>query len=217
MVRSLARGRSAVKPGSKRQPEPWRPRLRFGLVAIGLALAVPVAAQDDSPWAKGRQWMSIRLGYAKSAVEGAADGNIGGGFGYSRFLNSKWAIGALVDLNLLGKFGGAAEIESPWMIEIARHYRWPTAMRPFLAVGTGAYYHKFYRTGADAAVVRPGFHLAFGTHAGISNRALVGLDVRMNVVDLDKQANPVFGGQTSGDPSSRAVHWSAKGNLSLAF
>ena len=33
--------------------------------------ASPVMAQDVDPWAKGKQWLSVRAGYARSAAAGA--------------------------------------------------------------------------------------------------------------------------------------------------
>jgi hypothetical protein len=195
---------------------PW-PALvtALGLAALGTAFAVPASAQVE-PWGKDRQWISIRAGYAKSSVEGAADGNVGGGFAFTRFLNSKWAVRALAELNLLGKFGGAAEIESPWLFEASRHYRWPTTVRPFLGLGAGAYFHKFYRTGADVASVRPGVHVTGGLHTPLSDSGVLGFDVRLSVVDLDKSRDPVFGPR-SGDAGDRAAHWSAKLDWAWAF
>ena len=40
-----------------------------------------------------------QLATLRTTVEGAADGNFGGGLGYTRFLSSKWAVGALAELN----------------------------------------------------------------------------------------------------------------------
>src|SRR5947207_2318962 len=100
----------------------------FACMCVTPALAASAATGDSINWSRGRQWLTIRAGYAKSQAPGAANGNVGAGIGYSRFLTRRWAVGAYVHDDLLGKFGGgASEIEIPFTVEVVRHTRWGTA------------------------------------------------------------------------------------------
>ena len=189
---------------------------------LGCSMVALVAsaafAQDSDPWSKGRQWLSVRFGYARSSAEAAADGNIGFGFGYQRFRDSKWAYGAHAHFDVLGRFGDAAEIEVPWTVELTRHFKWNTALRPYAGLGVGMYYNKISGTGADHAGVTGGFYLGGGANTPISEHGLLGLDIRMSLVNPEEQLNPVFGNQAvTGDSQSRVVHWSAKINYAWAF
>lgn len=187
-----------------------------GLMGIGFVSSARAA--DVKPWSAKTQWVSLRFGYAKSAAVGAADGNVGYGFGYTRFRNSNWAFGAHAEINVLGRYGRARELEIPWTFEVTRHYKWNTPLRPYLGVGAGAYYHQISGTGSDATTVLPGGYLAWGLNAPVSDRGLLGFDVRANSVRATAQDNPVFGGAvTANKPQSRVVHWSAKVGYSWAF
>jgi hypothetical protein len=180
--------------------------------------AAPAEAQDLDPWVKGRQWLSVRAGYARSAAEGAADGSVGFGFGYTRFRNSKWSYAAHAQVDLLGRFGDAYEIASPWTVEVARHYHWPTAMRPYVGLGAGGYYLKQVGTGDDGASVKPAYHVMAGTNTMVSPHGLVGFDVRASLVEVTRPLDPVFGGEaTAGKEQSRAFHWSAKVTYAWAY
>lgn len=175
------------------------------VLLVGLVTAAPAFAQ--SPWQKNAEWISIRAGYAKSTVEGSPDGNIGAGFGYTRFRNSKWSYGAFAHFELLGRFRRAAEIEVPWTIELVRHYRLPTTVRPYLGVGGGAFWHTVYRTGQDASDIRPGGYLTMGANTPVSDHSLLGLDVRVVVEGNAQSVNPVFR-----NDKSNASRWSVKLN-----
>jgi hypothetical protein len=185
------------------------------LLALG---AAPLHAELRDPWAKGTEWISFRAGYAKSSAAGAADGNVGAGFGYARFRNSQWSYGAQAAIDVLGRYGGATEIESPWTFELLRHYRWRTPARPYLGFGAGAYFHTITGTSDNRATVMPGYYLTGGLTSRISDHGLFGFDVRASMVELDQQKNPVFGGEaTLGERQKRAAHWSAKITYAWAF
>ena len=188
---------------------------------LGTLVASRASAETD-PWAKHAQWMSVRAGYAKSTAEGSADGSVGLGFGYTRFLNSRWAASAHGHLELLGKYLGAAEIEIPWTAEITRHSRWGLAFRPYLGLGAGVFYHKFYRTGGDAASVRPGGYVVAGANTPIADRTLLGLDVRMIFESSEGGSNPVFGvvpkdGSSTIPEIKDGSRWSVKLNYARVF
>jgi hypothetical protein len=179
------------------------------LVLAGVGAPITVRAEPLDPWGEGRQWFSFRAGYAKSTVKESGDGNVGAGFGFTRVGKGLWSVGGFAHLELLGRFAGSAEIEIPATLEVARHSAWKSGVRPYLGFGGGAFYHKFYRTGADIADLRPGFYFLGGMNAPISDHSLLGFDVRMVFQGSASSENPVF-------PNSRedAVHWSAKLNYS---
>ena len=169
------------------------------VACLGACLASALIAYSESaaaefdPWAKHAQWFSLRGGYAKSTGEGAADGNAGFGFGYTRFWNSRWASSAFGHFELLGSYQAASEIEVPWTLELTRHVKWNSSFRPYLGLGAGAFYHQFYRTGQDVASVRGGGYLVGGGNVPIGGRSLLGLDVRVIHEAKESLENGIFG------------------------
>jgi len=189
----------------------------LAIALLGLS-AGSSRGQTMDPWATGTEWFTLRGGYAKSSAAGAADGNVGFGFGFTRFHNSKWAYGGTAEWNVLGRYGSARELELPWTLDISRHYKWPATIRPFVGAGLGAYYHQLSGTGQDGSTVVPGGYFGVGFNTPISDRGLFGLDLRMNVVRAQAQDNPVFGGEvTANEHQSRVVHWGVKLVYSVVF
>jgi hypothetical protein len=182
----------------------YRMTCAAALVAVALAgaAAVPAfAAGSEEPAGgllkRGSQWISFRAGYAKGSGEVAADGLLGGGFGYRRFVLDRWAVGAFAQYDLLGRFGSAADISLPLTLEVTRHTRWGAGLYPYVGIGAGAYYNKQYRTGADASGFTPGRYVTFGAVIPIRRQSALGLDVRMATVDRF-DANPAFPGPSAG-------------------
>ncbi|HYM79846.1 MAG TPA: hypothetical protein VEY91_00375 [Candidatus Limnocylindria bacterium] len=186
--------------------------LAASLLVGVIALASPAPAAEGDPWSGGANWISVRGGYAKSGVEGAPNGIGGYGFGFQHFLSTKWAVGGHVHHELLGRFGSASEIAIPFTAEISRHFKWPTSLRPYLALGAGAFFHKMYRTGTDGTQVRNGGYVSGGFNAVISDRSLLGVDWRMALETDAKSTNPAFPSTTSS-----ATLWSAKLSYSRFF
>lgn len=189
-----------------------------GAVACALVLAMTVgltlsARAAGGPWDKGSRWISLRAGYAKSTERQAANGSLGYGFGYTRFLSRKWAVGASAQYDVLGRYGHAAQVEVPFTAELTRHFAWKTPLRPYLGLGDGAFFEKTYRTGQDAGAFRNGIYVTGGFNAPLDPRHLLGLDTRVAFVNGDKSiTDPVFGvGHTT------SVHWSVKLNWALAY
>lgn len=180
------------------------------VAAVADSVAPAPRPVETGPWGPDRHWLDFRVGYAKSLEQGAADGNIGAGFGFTYMGKSRWSLGAHTHVELLGRFGGAAEIEVPMTFEVARHFGWKSVARPYLGAGGGAFFHKTYRTGADEAHVRPGFMLVGGFNAAVSDANLLGIDVRMVFQGSASSRNPVFPNDTED-----AVHWSVKLNYAI--
>lgn len=162
----------------------------------------------SSPWIRDANWMSFRAGTASSAVKNSPDGNVGVGFGMYHFLNHRWAAALQADLDVLGKFSGATEMELPLTLEMTRHFRWKTpTMRPYVGAGTGVWFHRYYRTGDDQADVRPGIYLSGGINTPIAPRSLLGVDMRLTFQGNAESDNPLFPNQ-----DTNALHWSFKLN-----
>jgi hypothetical protein len=189
-------------------------RAMAALLAItAIAVLAASAHAADDPWSKGASWVSIRAGYAKSLSTGAPNGFAGYGFGYSHFLSDRLSFGVFVHHELLGKFGGAAEIEVPMTAEYAWHFKWKTPLHPYLGGGVGAFYHQVYRSGADRAHFLPATVYKFGVDAPLDRHSVLGIDMRVaSVASDDETHDPVFG--TDRPHSGR---WSAKLNYARAF
>ena len=167
----------------------------------------------QGPWDKGATWLSVRTGYARAAYRSAGPGNVGFGFGVNRMLNARWSFGGYAQYDVLGKFGHAVESEAPFTLELARHYRFGEAFRPYLGIGAGTYYHKNAGTGADLSDPRGGGYLLLGGNTPLDARQLLGIDIRMAVVSGEKgRTDPVFGVE-----KASTLHWSAKVNWSLTY
>ncbi len=173
---------------------------------LALAAALPAFAQGSADEAgvslqRGTQWMSLQAGYARGSGDVSPNGMIGGAIGYRRFVLDRWSAGGFVGLDLLGKFGGSADIDVPIMIEIARHTKWGAAVYPYFGFGVGAYYRKYYRTGADMSEFTPGRHATVGVMTPIHKGGLLGLSLRMTSV-AKHDDNLVFPGP---DPDRRKL------------
>ncbi|HVP14576.1 MAG TPA: hypothetical protein VMS88_03465 [Terriglobales bacterium] len=167
--------------------------------ALACAAIVPARAADSAadPWAgvmkRGSQWISTRAGYAKVSGDIVPNGRMGIGFGYRRFVLDKWSVGGFAHYELLGRFADAADIEVPLTFEVVRHSRWGSSVFPYVGLGGGVYYRKYYRTGADLSAFSPGRYLTFGALTPIHRRGMLGLDIRMATVDKPDW-NPAFDG-----------------------
>lgn len=167
----------------------------------------------NDPWDRGATWLSVRAGCAKAEYDGAANGNLGYGFGFSHMVFHAWSLGGYAQYDVLGRFGDAAESELPFTLEAARHFKWGSAFHPYVGAGGGAYYHKTYRTGADVSDARKGGYFLMGANTPVSTRGLLGLDVRISIVNGVKgRVNPVFGVE-----KASTMHWSVKLNWSHIY
>ena len=180
--------------------------MAFAVLAAALIATRAGAAPIEGPWQKGASWTTFRVGYAKSLESGAPNGMAGFGFGFSRMMSDRVSVGVFVHDELLGKFGGSAQIEIPITAEYAYAIQWNTALKPYVGVGVGAFYHKIYRSGADRTDLLPGLVLKFGADTPLDQHNVLGIDARAAFVGNDDETNdPVFG---TGDPTS--VRWSVK-------
>ncbi len=200
---------AAAKPGANVARTPKVKKAREPKVKKPKVKTPPA----QGPWDKGATWLSVRTGYARAAYRSAGPGNVGFGFGVNRMLNPRWSFGGYAQYDVLGKFGHAVESEAPFTLELARHYKFGAAFRPYLGVGGGTYYHKNAGTGADLSDPRGGGYLLLGGNTPLDARQLLGIDIRMAVVRGEKgRIDPVFGVE-----KGSTIHWSAKVNWSLTY
>jgi hypothetical protein len=174
--------------------------------AAALLAACAHAGSLDDPWQKGASWTTFRVGYAKSLDGGAPNAMAGFGFGFSRMLSERISLGIFIHDELLGKFGSAAEMEIPITAEYAYAIKWNTALRPYVGMGLGAFYHKIYRSGADRTDLLPATVFKFGADAPLDAHNVLGIDARVAWVGNDDETvDPVFG-----KPSPTSERWSVK-------
>jgi hypothetical protein len=169
---------------------------------------------EDGPWAKRTNWLSLRAGYAKSSERNGGDGLGGYGIAYQHMLSRHWSFGGAVQHDILGHIGDSYEVTVPFTLELVRHYRWKTAVRPYTGFGAGYFFHKYYRTGADyTGAPGSGVFVNLGANLPLSDRHLLGLDTRIaSVAGRDGVVNPVFGPEKASQ-----TFWSIKLNWAMAY
>lgn len=170
--------------------------------------------KEDGVWTKGTNWLSLRAGYAKSTVSNTGDGVAGYGIAYQHMLSRKWSFGGAVQHDLLGHLGSSSEISVPFTLELARHFKWNTAIRPYFGVGGGYYFHKYYRTGTDyTGAPGAGSYVTLGANLPLSGRHVLGLDARTSFVKgREGVVNPVFGPEQASQ-----TLWSVKLNWGIVY
>lgn len=144
------------------------------------------------PWVRGANWLGFRAGVAAASYEGRPSPGPGVGFGLQHFMNRRWALGAQIDYDLLGKYGAAAEMEVPMHLEATRHFDWGERMRPYFGMSAGATWHRTYRTGGDEASIRPSLFFVGGANLPIGPRSLMGADARVGWENGARSDDPVF-------------------------
>jgi len=214
----------------------WVPLLLLTMTAA-TALAQD---DDDSPWAPGRNWLSVRAGFAKSNSEGAGNGFLGYGFGFTHMMGpsedggwrilKNFGLSFYVQHDVIGRFDRAMEIALPATVELTRYFNWGPTIHPYVGIGGGAVYRKTYRTGDDLRTLKPAYMLSFGANSPVSARGMLGLDVRLLRVDgVNDPPNPVFGIGSYEESSTlsggvetikikrETTHWGVKLGYSLVY
>ena len=170
--------------------------------------------REDGVYAQGASWLSFRFGWAKRAEDLSGSGLVGYGVGYQRMLRKKYAFAARIDHDIVGHYGNDIDLAVPFTGEFQRHFGGKSSARPYVGLGGGYYYRKAYRTGTEyTTTVSSGVHVSAGMISPVSDRHLVGFDVRMAFVDgREGVVNPTFG------PSQATeTLWSAKVSWALVY
>jgi hypothetical protein len=196
---------AAPKPAPKpKAPKPAKPPEK----------SIEEQRKEDGVWTKGSNWLGMRAGYAKSTVENTGDGLLGYGISYQHMINRQWSFGGAVQHDLLGHLGSSTEISVPFTLEMTRHFKWNTSIRPYVGVGGGYYFHKYYRTGNDeTGAPGMGTYLTWGANLPLNDRHVLGMDIRSSfVAGRDGVINPVFGPEKSSQ-----TLWSIKLNWAMVY
>jgi hypothetical protein len=170
--------------------------------------------REDGVYAQGANWLSFRAGWAKRAEDLAGSGLFGYGIGYQRMMSKKYAFSARIDHDVVGHYGQDVDISVPFTGEFQRHFLWKSAARPYLGLGGGYYYRKAYRTGTEYTTMPTGgVHVSLGFLSPVSDKHVVGFDVRMAFVEgREGVTNPTFGpGQAT------ETIWTAKVSWALVY
>jgi hypothetical protein len=176
---------ASPKPKAVKPPKPPKPPEK----------SLEEQRKEDGIWTKGTNWLSMRAGYAKSTVANTGDGVAGYGISYQHMIDRQWSFGGAVQHDLLGRVGNSSEISVPFTLELARHFKLDTAIRPYFGAGGGYYFHKYYRTGSEyTGVPGAGYYVTLGANLPLSGRHVLGLDARTSFVKGHEGiVNPVFG------------------------
>jgi len=170
--------------------------------------------KEDGPYAKSSNWLAFRFGYAKRSGDLAGDGFVGYGVAYQHMMSRKWAFAAGVGHDIVGHFGTQLDEAVPFTAEFERHYKWNTALRPYIGVGGGFYLRKMYRTGTDYNTTTTGGpHVSLGFTSALDEKHVIGVEARVASLKGRKGiVNPTFGpGQDT------ETIWTAKVTWALVY
>lgn len=179
------------------------------------ALSHEEDVKRNGPWAKGTNWLNVRAGMAKQTADQPGDGFIGYGMGYQRMLSNRWAVAFAVHHDVVGQFGvNTVKSTVPMMADLQYHVAAKGPLRPFLGVGAGYFWNKAYRTANDyTGAPSSGIVFSTGVNLPIDDRNLLGLDLRVAVVDgREGVTNASFGNE-----GVSQSFWSAKINWALHY
>ena len=170
---------------------------------------------ENGVYTRGTNWLSGRFGWSKRAGRFYGDGLVGYGLQYTRMLDNRYAVAFGVDRDVVGQFGRQIDESVPFTVEFQRHFRWRTAVRPFVGVGAGYYVRKYYRTGDDySSFTTVGQHLSFGFTSALDDRHVIGVEAR--VAQL-KGRGPSVTNVTFGPSGHTDLIWTIKATYSLAY
>ncbi|HEY6193691.1 MAG TPA: hypothetical protein VI504_01500 [Candidatus Eisenbacteria bacterium] len=151
--------------------------------------------KEDGVYAKRSNWLSFRFGYAKRSGDLTGDGLVGYGIGFQHMLSRKYAFAAGAGQDIVGHFGGQLDEAVPFTGEFQRHYKWNTAVRPYVGIGGGFYLRKTYRTqGEYNTTTTGGPHLSLGFTSALDERHVIGFEARVaSLKGRPGIVNPTFG------------------------
>ncbi len=145
--------------------------------------------------AAGSNWLSLRFGYAKRSGELSGQGLVGYGVAYQHMMTNKYAFAAGVGHDVVGHFGSQIDEAVPFTGEFQRHFRWQSAMRPYVGLGGGFYLRKQYRTGRDYTTTTTGGpHVSVGFISPLDDNHVIGFEARVaRLRGSPGIVNPTFG------------------------
>jgi len=159
------------------------------------AKSIEERQKEDGIYAGGSDWITLRFGYAKRTGDVAGNGLVGYGVGYQHMITKKVAFAAGAGHDVVGHFKNQLDVAVPFTGELQRHFKWNTAVRPYLGFGGGYYLRKYYRTGNDYNTTSTGGpHLSIGITSGLDLSHVIGFETRVAWLrGRTGVVNPTFG------------------------
>jgi hypothetical protein len=181
---SAAKAPKSSKPKATKAPKPAKPP----------EPSMEERRKVDGVYAKGSSWLQLRLGYAKRTGDLSGDGSVGYGMAFQRMIGKKYAFAAGIDHVVVGHFAKQIDESVPFTVEFRRMFAWAGEMRPYVGVGGGFYYRKFYRTGDEYnTTTTDGVHVSIGLTSQLDDRHVIGFETRVAFLQGRPGVNPTFG------------------------
>jgi hypothetical protein len=213
---STSSGKSA-KSSSKSSKAPKVSKPKAPKAAAAAAVAPKPYEQrrkEDGVYAKGANWLGLRFGYANRTGETSGDGFIGYGMSYTRMLSNHYAFAAGINHDIVGHFADQIDVSVPFTGEFQRVFKMGSEMRPYIGLGGGYYFRKYYRTGTEYnTTTAGGGHVSIGLTSQLDDKHVVGFETRVAWVSSRPGiTNPTFGTSTSTE-----TIWTAKLTWALVY
>ena len=209
--------KSSGKSSGKSASAPKGSKPKAPKAAAAAAVAAPSYEERrkvDGVYAKGANWLGLRFGYANRTGELSGDGFIGYGISYTRMLSKKYAFAAGINHDIVGHFADQIDVSVPFTGEFQRVFNWSGDMRPYLGVGAGFYYRKFYRTGNEYnTATSGGGHVSLGLTSQLDDKHVVGFETRVAWL----QGRPGVINPTFGPGEDTETIWTAKLTWALVY
>ena len=208
---STSSGKSAKSSSkSSKAPKVSKPKAPKAAAAA----AVAPKRKEDGVYAKGANWLGLRFGYANRTGETSGDGFIGYGMSYTRMLSNHYAFAAGINHDIVGHFADQIDVSVPFTGEFQRVFKMGSEMRPYIGLGGGYYFRKYYRTGTEYnTTTAGGGHVSIGLTSQLDDKHVVGFETRVAWVSSRPGiTNPTFGTSTSTE-----TIWTAKLTWALVY
>ena len=171
-------------------------------------------AKVDGVYAKGSNWLQLRFGYAKRTGDLSGDGFVGYGVAYNRMLTNRYAFAAGIGHDVVGHFAHQLDEAVPFTGEFQRVFKWNGEMRPYVGLGGGFYFRKFYRTGGEYnTTTTGGAHVSVGLTSQLDEKHVVGFETRIAWL----QGRPGVVNPTFGPGEDTETIWTAKLTWALVY
>ena len=217
---SAPSSKSGSSAKASKPPKTSKPKTSKAPKAAAAAVAAPVGKsyeqrrKEDGVYAKGASWLGLRFGYANRTGELSGDGALGYGFSYTRMLSTRYAFSASINHDIVGHFAKQIDEAVPFTAEIQRVFKMGGDMRPYIGLGAGYYYRKYYRTDLEYnTTTEGGGHVSIGLTSQLDDKHVVGFETRVAWVQgRPGVTNPTFG---PGEPTETI--WTAKLTWALVY
>jgi len=200
-------GKSAKASKPPKTSKPKAPKAAAAAVAAPVGKSYEQRRKEDGVYAKGASWLGLRFGYANRSGDLSGDGAVGYGISYTRMLSNRYAFSAGINHDIVGHFSTQIDEAVPFTGEIQRVFKMGAEMRPYIGVGAGYYYRKFYRTGTEYnTTTAGGGHVSIGLTSQLDDKHVVGFETRVAWV----QGRPGVVNPTFGPGEATETIWTAK-------